>query len=371
MDMISDYEELQSRTIKELRFLLIVLVVLIHSNITEFNSQSVTLVIDRENFPTFWFVSTLLSGVISKAAVPLFYFISGYLFFYKVNSFTLSTYYKKIRKRFRTLFVPYIFWNVYAFVIICMAIALFPSMMSGRNYLISEWGIGDYLNVFWCGGFDKSPINVPLWFVRDLMVTILLSPVIYFLIRNLKYLFLGLLGFLYFFYNDMSVPGLSVVSVFFFTIGSYFSINRWNFAEVLYPHLKWLAFFYLLSISLFFVFYDSEDGKYLYYLSIIIGIFFFISSISNLLSKHSIIVPEYFKEATFFVYVYHGILAAVTQKSLIYFLSPISEAKLFVIYILSASVLIIGGCFLFHLLNHAFPKIMAFVTGGRTSQLIK
>ena len=48
---------------------------------------------------------------IARIGVPLFFFISGFLFFY-YDDFSKNVYLGKIKKRFKSLVVPYIFWNL-------------------------------------------------------------------------------------------------------------------------------------------------------------------------------------------------------------------------------------------------------------------
>lgn len=52
-------------------------------------------------------VQEFMSGMMGRCAVPLFYMISGYLFFLKVPE-GMTSIYGKMMKRGRTLVVPYI-----------------------------------------------------------------------------------------------------------------------------------------------------------------------------------------------------------------------------------------------------------------------
>ena len=54
-----------------------------------------------------------MSHVISRAAVPTFFLISGYYFFLNTR-FTLATYKDKLRKKIRTILLPYLLWNIIA-----------------------------------------------------------------------------------------------------------------------------------------------------------------------------------------------------------------------------------------------------------------
>ena len=101
---------LTSSTISALRFPLTVGVVFIHFNVLSDN-LAVRGTGNAEHFPT-WLVCmfNLFSEVLPRIAVPLFFIISGYLFFR--SGFMIRTYTDKLRRRVRTLLVPYILWNL-------------------------------------------------------------------------------------------------------------------------------------------------------------------------------------------------------------------------------------------------------------------
>ena len=105
-------EEILSQTIAFLRFPLIVGVLLIHSNPEKVAIIKGMNIISPDGH---WFydnISYLFSHIFAAVAVPLFFFISGYLFFYKTTAFTKSVYGRKLKKRAHTLLIPYIFWNL-------------------------------------------------------------------------------------------------------------------------------------------------------------------------------------------------------------------------------------------------------------------
>lgn len=73
-----------------------------------------TYYIEGEAYSAFSTLQRFFGGVgISGVANPLFYFISGYLFFMGMTN--VSECFPKIKKRFRTLFVPYLLANTIAF----------------------------------------------------------------------------------------------------------------------------------------------------------------------------------------------------------------------------------------------------------------
>ena len=59
-------------------------------------------------------IRIFMCHVISRAAVPTFFLISGYYFFYKIKDFTFDNYKDKLKKRIRTILIPYLLWNAIA-----------------------------------------------------------------------------------------------------------------------------------------------------------------------------------------------------------------------------------------------------------------
>ena len=109
-------DKLISETISLLRFPLTVFVVFIHYNIgvRGFSLHGVTYGLDAPEW--FRWVTALFSDVLPRTAVPLFYIISGYLFF-RGGSFDTDLYRRKLRTRASTLLVPYLLWNVIAVLV--------------------------------------------------------------------------------------------------------------------------------------------------------------------------------------------------------------------------------------------------------------
>ena len=86
-------EELQSKSIDFLRFPLIVGVVLIHAHFSNVIMNGVNVNILHEySCPIYDTTSYFFSELIGRIAVPLFFFISGFLFFYRSKEFSLSVY---------------------------------------------------------------------------------------------------------------------------------------------------------------------------------------------------------------------------------------------------------------------------------------
>lgn len=116
---------------------------------------------------------------ICSVCVPSFFALSGYLFFWNAPQKPEWRWFRgKIRSRIFTLLIPYLIAVVIAWLCYYFAIKAAPSMVDG--FLGDRWK--DPLFVFWTG-----PINLSLWFIRELMVVVVLSPLIYMIIRYTRW----------------------------------------------------------------------------------------------------------------------------------------------------------------------------------------
>lgn len=76
-------------------------------------------------------VQEFISGMMGRCAVPLFYMISGYMFFLKVPD-GMTSIYGKMKKRVRTLVVPYIIGCLF-FVGFGVLMAVLPGVSKYMN----------------------------------------------------------------------------------------------------------------------------------------------------------------------------------------------------------------------------------------------
>ena len=130
---------------------------------------------------------------VTNVCVPLFFILSGYLFFWNTpEKPDVKWFLGKLRSRFFTLVIPYLIANIVAWLCYYFAIRQVPSLVSG--YLGDKWK--EPLFVFWTG-----PVNLSLWFIRELIVVVLLSPLIYLLLRYTHWVGALALGAFWLFWN--------------------------------------------------------------------------------------------------------------------------------------------------------------------------
>ena len=360
-------DSLLSKTISFLRFPLIVGVVFIHSNILVVKIQGEMIRFD--NWPFVTFIMNLFSTVFADVCVPLFFFISGFLFFYNSN-FTKETYLVKLKKRIKTLLVPYLIWNFVGFVLLLIyvhpkVLRFFPLLNNYRVDIIS------FLSSFWVTNLPISmsgpanPINTPLWFIRDLMVLVVLSPIIWWLIKKAKVVFIIALGLIWFFTLGQYIgfPGLCHQSLFFFPLGAYFGINQINFVENIQKY-SWLPVVYIV-----FAIIDALSDKDYYHIihnsEILLGMAAAVYVSSYLLKKGKVAVNDFLISASFFVYALHNLFLGKMTKIVVMLTKPESPVFVLLIYFLMPTIAILICLGLYKVIKRYSPTLCTLLTGGR------
>ncbi len=128
---------------------------------------------------TGWFnwLSVFLGDSLFRIGVPCLSMISGYLLLRKgAASFDYG---KVVRSKTMTVLVPFLIWNLGLFVAILglqhvgIGVGYFPDITASVRDMLT-----------YAFALEGMPANVPLYFLRDLFVCILLSPVLLFLMRR-------------------------------------------------------------------------------------------------------------------------------------------------------------------------------------------
>lgn len=357
-------DDVLSKTITFLRFPLIVAVVFIHTNLTDVIING-TLLVEEGQFPVHDVFRHIVTAELARIAVPLFFFISGFLFFYR-SEFSLAVYGMKLKKRIRTLLVPYLFWNIVVVLLAFLGQTFLSSMTSGRNELISDYSLSDWLNVFW-NHREGMPICYQFWFIRDLMVVILFSPAVYYLIRYSKMPGLIVLSVLWIFDIWFEVPGISITAFFFFSFGAWFSINKRNFTvdfrPLLLPAIVLYVIFLIANTLLWY--YKIPGFGFLHNIGIIFGMVAVVALVASGIANKKLGVSPFLAGSSFFVYAYHGMPVALVVKYWVKLLQPASEVTMLTGYLLIPIVIVCVGVGVYAVMRKYLPSFTSLITGGR------
>lgn len=259
-----------SESINMLRFPLAILVVFVHSfgadiDVSELHASGLT------GLAVYDYIRLFFSVVIARSAVPIFFIISGYLLFLKVEEYNKTVYISKLRKRWHSLVIPYFSWIV--------LLILWTLMFKVGGILLHDkpWtGILDYfqdngyLHMLWDSSVweerttwlgiethNSGPVLLPFWYMRDLIIMVVISPAIYWFIKKIKFVFIILLLAIYTFDIKCSlISGTLACASLFFSIGAYFALKKLDFTEALW---KWRHL--ICPIAILLMIYQTYSGS--------------------------------------------------------------------------------------------------------------
>lgn len=379
-----DLKQVQSQTIDFLRLPLAVLVVFIHTSQTDATLSS----IDYSNLSGS-VISDILTVVFSKTiatiAVPLFFAISGYLFFINVKRWEKNEYFSKLKSRIKTLFVPYLVWNA---IVLALSVgrALYIYYTSGEvNYILDQLStVLGWLKPFWNQShygpitnalgqqfYITFPYNGPFWFIRDLIGMCLISPIIYLVVRYTKVWGLVLLVVALYTSVWIHIPGFGIEAFTYFSIGAYFGVHKKNlivqarkikiptyiicaiaFVFSLYGNLPDIGSFSLLrAANLLFVFTGGVS---------------IINIVSYSFDRGFVKVNPILSKSSFMVFAAHGLMLSVMSPLCKYIFtsdSVISAVAHYFLLPLSVSALCV---LLYYVVVRYFPCLAVILVGSRS-----
>ena len=321
-----------------------------------------------------YFLSRMLNKGLPYCAMAVFFFLSSFLLYKDWNEKKdLKTWYiKRIKSRFKSIIIPYLLWNL-IWTVLFLGVGLLDK--SNLTNITGNPEIKDLIN-----GILFAKYNEVFWFMKTLIIYIIISPLIGILITKLNYLTL-VLGF-----------GLSVIpnlftgellifanfyNLFFWFLGTYLSINYASVNNKIRSmiHNKKDLFDYLtLIVSLVLITYiqGSDIKQRVSYfvrlllnctvlISSIIGSTCFYDIVSHFLGKKTV---KWYTKTSFLIYAIHKPVEQVFNKVV---------AKLFAAS-LGAHLLNLFGGTLFtltvvlvtiYVMGKIVPKTTLILNGGR------
>ena len=129
-----------------------------------------------------WFWEHFVHYGICLIAVPAFFTISGYFLARHANED--GWWWKECHKRIQTLFVPYLSCAIMYALLVLIA-SLSTNVQQGRALGIERFGLMYWLKAIGCLPY-AWPQLVPLWYLRALMLFVVISPLVVWYVRRFK-----------------------------------------------------------------------------------------------------------------------------------------------------------------------------------------
>lgn len=322
---------------------LIIMVVYIHSYYLE--AEYYTFAVNLQKF---------IGNGICRIANCLFFCISGYLFARNINS--SKDVWTKLKKRWKTLVPPYILWNI-IFVLWYVVLAITPGVSRFNN---SGGILESYQNQpFYDTLYDMfiDPAAFQLWFLRDLLVMLLFTPVLFWITRKS--------------WVVAMVLALCSTAVYawlvYFWLGIIIAMQRWNIEK--YSRPKWL----ITSGMILFIGYAvylvcGNHGTVLLGLSInVIGLYL-VWAIYDIFAQGKCLADKgiwkYICGYSFFIYCFHEPAFNIIKKLPLAIFGT-SEPVLVFFYLINPWIMVGLAVITAKLLQRMAPQIYRTLTGGR------
>lgn len=311
-------------------------------------------------------IQLFTSEMIGRCAVPLFYLISGYLFFMKVPDGVKSIG-RKIRKRIKSLLIPYFIGCVF-FVIFYPFVALLPwtSNLINSSSSIMPLFQKPYsiilISIFYDGG-TGYPCAFQLWFLRDLILIVATSPLWYLCLKHLKWGFVAVVFVLTYF----DVPHVPFYSLFWFVLGGQLTKVKIEMGGNGRTKVAIFGLFLIISIVQL-LSPDMLEWNLLRIPIIMLGIIGIWGLYDAFVEKKFCLSHHKWLgiacQFTFFIYLFHEPTLNIVRKLIVVMLSK-NELGYLTSYLLSPWIFTVCAVFAGLLFRKYLPRVYDVCTGGR------
>ena len=364
-------DEYLSRKIKVLSLISIVAVVYIHAyNLADRYLLPWSPILDPPGINSF--TQYFVANGLTRFAVPLFFAISGFLYFRNLTP-DPTGFAEKFIKRLGTIGVPYLLWSAWGLAL-TTALLQIPAIRPAIDY----WEIRDApATMQWfLYRLFINPVPFQLWFLRDLLIYVFLAPLMYFALRYLSFFALLpplLVWFfqVWFFHFDMKV--LEAEGLLFFMIGAWLSIKEIappRNGRVWLPLTLLVLWLFLLFVKTLFAYQGNSYATPavlipLHKIAILCG-FFAVWLGYDIFGERANASPALMTLAplTFFLYAAHEPTLNLLSNAALYALGATPTTQLTVFLVIPAVTIVL--CLLIGAtLRQLVPLVFFVLTGGR------
>ena len=321
---------------------LIVMVVYIHSVYIEANQYDVAR-----------FLEKLTGGGICRIANCMFFCISGYLFARNIHS--VNDICPKLLKRTRTLLLPYLLWNI-IFVLWYVIIENLPGIREFNNTHIvkayASQSVGETLYSLFI-----APAAFQLWFLRDLIVMLLFTPLLWWIAR--KQWIVALI---------LAIASTFVyVWLIYFWLGIIIAVKQWDIENYRRPKI---AVFISALIYVSYAIYRAWCGCPAKVVEVFVNIvgLYLVWSLYDIAARGRYMADKglwkYLCGYSFFIYCFHEPAFNVIKK-LALAVCGTSEPVLIIFYYVNPWLMVLAAVAVAKILQRMTPNIYKILTGGR------
>ena len=352
----------QSKRINISKLLFSLLVICIHNNRSKIKFSDAVI---KFNIPVwFEYLKYLISNVIPEIAVPGFFLIAS-LLLYKRDYDWLDN----IKKKFRTLIIPYIIMNS-LWIVLYAIFQRIPSLsifFNDPDNTVSNFKLINWLHAYGIG--SRFPFLYPLWFLRNLFILNIFSKQIKYVIDKLPKLTMAFLLILYLFLPDIDF----IYQYYYFDIVNLFAwctgyfIVKYQCSIDKFDNNMWVVLLYILTTIICLILKDSD---YIYIklilkrINIVIGIIFWYSFVTLRLSDNLKELLNKYSKYSFGIYIFHEMMLTFSVK-LITRLFGSNLIVQIIEYIFLPFIICFIAIIICMIIRRISPTLFKLITGSR------
>lgn len=347
--------------LRVISFFLIVLVIFLHSYNLPLEKHTGNTIL-REGYSSY--IQYFFTQGITRVAVPLFFAISGYLFFLNITG-KPGEFLLKMKRRLKTIAIPYLLWSVTG-LLFNYFLQQFPfSRRFFTHKLFADYSVTELLYTIFI-----DPVPYQLWFLRDLIVLVVLSPFLFVLVRYLKYFLLLILLIIWGARTDLII--LSNESLLFFTFGTFLAVRQIEigYDKLVKPSILlfviWVALIIFKMLLISIIMKQPLMLNLLHKASVLVGVTAVWAMYDKLFGGRDLSGTRlyYISGFSFFLYAFHEpILMMVKKAGLV--VAGKSEPATLLIYFLVPVIIIVAGIIAGRFLKSKVLGFYRLATGGR------
>ena len=362
---------LTSQKFKFYSFISMFLLVFVHGyNLNETYLQPFSTVREPLNFTTF--TEYFLSNGIFRFRIPMLFMISGYL--YALNDIHPTL--QRMKKRFRTLLIPYLIWSAVGLGITLLWQQFPITAQAVHDAQLDQMGDNRlYVEIGWGGMLTRwlfSPISFQLWFIRVLLIYNILYPILRWMVTRIPIPWFIITGLLWF--GTAGFYFAEGEGLFFFSFGIWVcKQNKFLITPPKWMNVAWMwvIFIGLSLLKTGLAFYLQPSGITFLLLSFLHKAVVFSGLISMWYGADGLVrfcmEKKWFlwlSSFSFIIYALHVPLVNYCTRLLFRYLNYIPEHRLLTYFLLP--MIIITACILIGWLMRTFmPRVYSITTGGR------
>lgn len=301
------------------------------------------------------FEAIICDSLIS-VAVPVFYLISGFLFF---RNYTLKRTREKYNSRFYSIFIPYILWNS-----IYTMIAFFFSVTPLRNIMGEAWVMNPVSLHNICLGIIKYKYLSVFWYMYYLILLIIVSPVVWVLIKN-KYM--GAISLITYLVLLCFKMPYTYTGFFTYLLGGYMSINHYYYTEKLLVKGNNIGGLGLIGGGMLIRVMFKAGSMYINPVLDVVAIIMIFVGLCYLLGD-SYKNKSMYGDVRFFIYAMHLFVLAMIKKMIIW-ICPDSPISALISYLIVPPITIAIILMIVCIVKRVAPEIYKSLVGKRVTEL--